>query len=434
MNKILHMNVLIIGSGGREHTIAWKIAQSPLLSKLFVTQGNPGTAQIAQNIAIDTNDFQQIKKVVIDNEIELVIVGTEAPLVNGITDFFVNDNELSNVAIIGPDKTAAQLEGSKAWAKQFMIENNIPTAKYIEITKENREQSKFFFDELKPPYVLKADGLAAGKGVLILDSQKEAEEELENMLSGKFGDAGKKVIIEEYLSGIELSVFFLTDGTTFKILPEAKDYKRIGENDTGLNTGGMGAVSPVPFADDCFMNKVREQIIKPTISGLQSRGIIYKGFVFLGLMNVKGNPFVIEYNVRMGDPETEVVLPRLKTDLLSLLIATTNANLFEHPIEFEQQFATTVMMVSKGYPQDYEKGKIITGLNDVEHAIIFHAGTKQNGNDIVSNGGRVVAVTGMGNTMEEALNHSYENVNRINFDGKNFRKDIGKDLEIYVRS
>jgi len=428
------MNVLIIGNGGREHTLAWKIAQSPILTKLFVAPGNPGTAQIAQNLAIDINDFRQIKKVVLENKIELVVVGPEAPLVNGITNYFRNDDTLVDVSVIGPDQKGAQLEGSKSWAKQFMVENNIPTAKYIEVTKENIEEEKDFLKLLKPPYVLKADGLAAGKGVLILDSREKAEVELENMLSGKFGDAGKKVVIEEFLSGIELSVFFLTDGTNFQILPEAKDYKRIGENDTGLNTGGMGAVSPVPFVDNSFMSKVRKQIIKPTISGLQSRGILYKGFVFLGLMNINGNPFVIEYNVRMGDPETEVVFPRLKTDLLSILIATANSSLFEHHIEFDKQVATTVMMVSKGYPEAYEKGKIIAGFNDVDNAIVFHAGTKQKGNDIVTNGGRVITVTGMGNTMEEALNHSYENIQKINFEGKTFRKDIGKDLEIYVRS
>jgi phosphoribosylamine--glycine ligase len=424
------MNVLILGSGGREHALAWKIARSTLLSRLFIAPGNAGTSEEGTNLPIDINNFDEVKEAVLKNKIELVVVGPEAPLVKGIADFFARDEQLSKISVIGPGVRGAMLEGSKDFAKEFMFKNKIPTARYKSFLPEELEEGKKFLQTLNPPYVLKADGLAAGKGVLILESIDEAKRELESMLSGKFGKASEKVVIEEYLDGIELSVFVLTDGNSYLTLPEAKDYKRIGEGDTGLNTGGMGAISPVPFADEEFMSKVDEKIIKPTIDGLKNEGISYKGFVFLGLMNVNGEPYVIEYNVRLGDPEAEVVLPRIKTDLLSLLKAAGKSSLKKEEISFDERTVTTVMLVSGGYPGNYEKGKLIEGEQDIEDSVVFHAGTKLNEKaEVLSNGGRVIAVSSYGSTMEEALEKSYKNADKINFEGKYYRKDIGFDLK-----
>lgn len=426
------MKILLLGGGGREHAIAWKLIKSPLLEKLYIAPGNAGTAAIGTNINIDVNDFFTIKTFVVTYHIDMLVVGPEAPLVNGITDFFRNTPELKHVKIVGPDKYGAQLEGSKAWAKHFMTRNHIPTAVFFEVSKKNVEEGKSFLKTLNPPYVLKADGLAAGKGVLILENLSDAQKELDSILNGKFGSAGNKVIIEEFLSGIELSVFFATDGTHYLMLPESKDYKRIGENDTGLNTGGMGAISPVPFANTQFMDKVRKQIIEPTILGLKKENINYHGFIFLGLMNVNGNPFVIEYNVRLGDPETEVILPRLKTDLLDILLHMTNDTLDKIMVEFYQDHAATIMLVSKGYPGNYEKGKRITGIKNNKNSTIFHAGTKLEKANVYTNGGRVLAVTSLSNNMDEALAKSYQTIEKINFEGKTFRKDIGQDLKEYV--
>jgi len=431
LKKLLNMNILLLGSGGREHTIAWKLAQSPLLKKLFIAPGNAGTAEVGENINLNVSDFQSIKELVLTKQINMVVVGPEAPLVAGIVDFFANDKALSGIPVIGPGKAGAQLEGSKAWSKRFMQENHIPTAGFLEVTIQNIEEGFSFLEKLSPPYVLKADGLAAGKGVLIIDNLKEAQKELQAMLSGKFGDASQKVVIEEFLDGIELSVFFLTDGDHVLLLPEAKDYKRIGEGDSGPNTGGMGAVSPVPFANSDFLEKVKSRIIQPTIEGLKAKGINYRGFVFLGLMNVNGNPYVVEYNVRMGDPETEVVLPRLKTDLLEIFTALAQNRLDKINVTFNEDTAVTVMLVSEGYPGSYEKGKIITGIKEATNAIIFHAGTKSENNHIVTNGGRVIAVTALGKNMDEALKKSYAAIENIQFEGKTFRKDIGQDLKSY---
>lgn len=422
------MKVLLLGSGGREHALAWKINQSERLTKLYVAPGNAGTAEIAENVNIKVTDFEALANFVEHNAIDMLVVGPEDPLVEGIRDYFEADARFARLMIVGPGKAGAILEGSKDFAKEFMFRHHIPTAGYLTVTKDNLEKGFAFLETLKPPYVLKADGLAAGKGVLILDNLEEAKRELELMLGGKFGKAGNQVVIEEYLKGIELSVFALTDGRSYKILGSAKDYKRIGEGDIGLNTGGMGAVSPVPFANEEFNRKVEERVVRPTIEGLQKDGIDYKGFVFFGLMNVGGDPYVIEYNVRMGDPETEVVMPRLKTDILSLFEAMAKGELEQAAFELDDRFCTTVMLVSQGYPGDYEKGKEITGVPDVKGSIVFHAGTKLADGKVVTNGGRVIAVSSFGKTMREALAQSYENVAKIHFDGMNFRRDIGFDL------
>ena len=423
------MNVLILGSGGREHAFAWKIAQSNQLDKLFIAPGNAGTAQEGTNVNIDVNDFDSIKDFVLSNNVEMVIVGPEDPLVNGIHDYFLADNQLKNIGVIGPKKDGAELEGSKEFSKQFMEKHGIPTAKYQSFNEENINEGITFLESLSPPYVLKADGLAAGKGVLILNDLEEAKTELANMIENKkFGDASTTVVIEEFLKGIELSVFVLTDGQSYKILPSAKDYKRIGEGDTGLNTGGMGAISPVPFADESFLQKVEEQIVQPTIAGLKTDNIDYKGFIFIGLMNDNGNPSVVEYNVRMGDPETEVVIPRIKSDLLALLDGVANQTLHEKMFEVDERTATTVMLVSGGYPEAYEKGKIISSLDAVKDSIPFHAGTKQDGEKIVTSGGRVLALTSYGNNIKEALQQSFESAEKVAFDKKYYRTDIGFDV------
>lgn len=423
------MKILLLGSGGREHALAWKMLQSPLCTSLFVAPGNAGTGQIANNININPNDFEAVKKLVTSENIEMVVVGPEDPLVNGIYDFFKNDAHLSGIPVIGPSKVGAQLEGSKEFAKKFLIKNNIPTAAYDSFTKDTVEQGCEFLATLKAPYVLKADGLAAGKGVLILSSLEEAQQELRNMLvDEKFGQASSKVVIEEFLDGIELSCFVLTDGKSYKLLPTAKDYKRIGEGDTGLNTGGMGAVSPVPFADEILMEKIENRIVKPTIEGLKHEGIEYKGFVFIGLIKVGDDPFVIEYNVRMGDPETEVVIPRLKSDLVQLFSAVANQELDKLPLELDERSAATIMMVSGGYPEDYEKGKEIAGIDTIKDSLVFHAGTKQEDGKVVTNGGRVLAVTSFGDNHQEAIKKSYQNIEVLHFDKMYFRKDIGFDL------
>lgn len=423
------MTTLILGSGGREHTFAWKLSQSPLCKKLYVAPGNSGTSQIAENVAIGVTDFEAIKQLVIEKQIEMVVVGPEDPLVAGIHDFFLNDDLLKNVAVIGPQKAAAQLEGSKEFAKQFLIRHHIPTAAYQSFNASNAEEGYAFLDTLQPPYVLKADGLAAGKGVLILNDLDEAKAELKSMLvDAKFGAASNKVVIEEFLDGIELSCFVLSDGKHYKILPTAKDYKRIGEGDTGLNTGGMGAVSPVPFATEEFLSKIEERIVKPTINGLQKDNLPYKGFIFIGLIKVGDDPKVIEYNVRMGDPETEVVLPRLKNDLAEIFKAISNQTLDTIHIEIDNRAAATIMMVSGGYPEDYEKGKEITGLENVTDSIPFHAGAILKDGKIVTSGGRVLAMTSYGATYDEAIKKSYQNIAKLHFDKMYYRKDIGFDL------
>lgn len=423
------MNILLLGSGGREHALAWKMLQSNKCNQLFVAPGNAGTAQIAKNIAINPNDFESVKQFVLSEKIEMVVVGPEDPLVNGVYDFFKNDAELASIPVIGPSKYGAQLEGSKEFAKEFLVRHNIPTARYESFTAETVEKGYAFLETLNAPYVLKADGLAAGKGVLILNDLAEAKTELKNMLvDAKFGSASAKVVIEEFLDGIELSCFVLTDGKSYKILPTAKDYKRIGEGDTGLNTGGMGAVSPVPFATPEFLSKIEERIVKPTVAGFQKDNIDYKGFVFIGLIKVGNNPFVIEYNVRMGDPETEVVMPRLKSDLVEIFEAMAKQELDKVSLEIDERAATTIMMVSGGYPEDYEKGKAITGIENATDSIVFHAGTSLKDEKVVTNGGRVLAVTSYGTTYQEAITQSYESISKINFEKMYFRKDIGFDL------
>ena len=423
------MIILLLGSGGREHALAYKMLQSSKCSKLFVAPGNAGTAAIATNISIAVTDFNAIKSIVLKEKIEMVVVGPEDPLVLGIFDFFKNDSELMHIPVIGPSKAGAQLEGSKEFAKQFMVKHKIPTAAYESFTAATVEKGCEFLETLQSPYVLKADGLAAGKGVLILNDLEEAKIELRNMLvHAKFGNASAKVVIEEFLDGIELSCFVLTDGQHFKVLPTAKDYKRIGEGDTGLNTGGMGAVSPVPFADIVLLEKIKTRIVKPTVEGLQKDGIEYIGFVFIGLIIVKGEPIVIEYNVRMGDPETEVVVPRIKSDLVELFQAVADGKLNEVSLEIDERSATTVMIVSGGYPEEYEKGKEISGLDKVEGSLVFHAGTKLENGKVVTNGGRVLAVTSFGNDFQEAIKKSYQNIDKLHFDKMYFRKDIGFDL------
>ena len=423
------MNVLILGSGGREHAFTHKLIQSKKVSQIFVAPGNAGTQEIATNINVNPTDFQAVKKAVIAHNIQMVIVGPEAPLVNGVHDFFLADDELKNIPVIGPKKDGALLEGSKDFSKEFMIKHGIPTAKYESFTKESLQEGKLFLETLTPPYVLKADGLAAGKGVLILDSLDEAKAELEEMVSNqKFGDASSTVVIEEFLKGIELSVFVLTDGISYKILPSAKDYKRIGEGDQGLNTGGMGAISPVPFADKAYLKKVEDLVVKPTILGLQKDGIDYRGFIFIGLMNNNGDPSVVEYNVRMGDPETEVVLPRIESDLFDLFEGVANQNLHEKEFSVTEKIATTIMLVSGGYPEAYEKGKLISGLENIKKSIVFHAGTSIKNNTVVTNGGRVIAVTSIADSIQKALEISYDSIDTIHFEKMNYRKDIGFDL------
>jgi len=423
------MTILLLGSGGREHAFAWKMLQSPLCTQLFVAPGNAGTESIAKNVNLKITDFDAIKAFALSEKVEMVVVGPEDPLVKGIFDFFQNDTDLKHIPVIGPSKRGAQLEGSKEFAKEFLVKHNIPTAGYDSFTKETVDAGCAFLETLQPPYVLKADGLAAGKGVLIIQELAQAKEELRNMLvHSKFGEASSKVVIEEFLDGIELSCFVLTDGKNYKILPTAKDYKRIGEGDTGLNTGGMGAVSPVPFADAILLEKIENRIVKPTIDGLQKDGIQYKGFVFIGLINVKGEPIVIEYNVRMGDPETEVVIPRLKSDLVELFLAVANEKLDEKTLEIDSQSAATIMIVSGGYPEEYVNGKVISGIETVTDSIVFHAGTKVDNGQIISNGGRVLAVTSLGTNFEEAIKKSYQNIDKLHFDMMYFRKDIGFDL------
>ncbi len=423
------MTILLLGSGGREHAFAWKMTQSPLCEKLFVVPGNAGTAAIAENVAISPTDFEAVKALVLKENISLVVVGPEDPLVKGVYDYFKNDDSLKHIPVIGPSKLGAQLEGSKEFAKEFLMKHNIPTAAYDSFTAETVEEGCKFLETLQPPYVLKADGLAAGKGVLIIQDLEEAKTELRNMLvHAKFGTASSKVVIEEFLDGIELSCFVLTDGKSYKILPTAKDYKRIGEGDTGLNTGGMGAVSPVPYVDAVLMEKIETRIVKPTIEGFQKDGIEYKGFVFIGLINVKGEPIVIEYNVRMGDPETEVVVPRLKSDLVELFLSVADQKLGDFNLEVDPRSATTVMVVSGGYPEDFEKGKVISGLENITDSIVFHAGTKLDGKKVVTNGGRVIAVTSYGDNFQEAIKKSYQNIDKLSFDKMYFRKDIGFDL------
>ena len=423
------MNILILGSGGREHAFAYKIAESNRCKNLFVAPGNAGTAQIGTNIALSVTDFKAIENCVITNKIEMVIVGPEDPLVEGIADYFSASEALKNVMIIGPSKEGAALEGSKERAKEFMMQHKIPTAGYASFTNETLAEGKLFLETLKAPYVLKADGLAAGKGVLILNDLNEAKQELENMLAhSKFGDASSKVVIEEFLDGIELSVFVLTDGKGYKILPTAKDYKRIGEGDVGLNTGGMGAISPAPFVDEVLMRKIEERIVKPTVNGLKEEQIDYKGFVFIGLIKVGDEPFVIEYNVRMGDPETEVVLPRIKTDLVDLFEATYHQGLDSLNLELDERSAATIMLVSGGYPENYEKGKEINGLNSVTDSIVFHAGTTEKEGKVVTNGGRVLAITSLDSDFREAIKKSYQNIEKLSFNRMNYRTDIGFDL------
>lgn len=422
------MNVLILGSGGREHAFAWRMRNSKYLNNLFIAPGNAGTASLGTNVAISPTDFEALKSFCLENDVDMIVVGPEDPLVRGIYDFFRDDEDICHIAVIGPSQEGARLEGSKDFAKGFMNRHNIPTAQYKTIKLGNIEEGNLFLESLRPPYVLKADGLAAGKGVLIIDDVNEAKRLLWEMLNGMFGAASNKVVIEEFLSGIECSVFVLTDGKSYKILPVAKDYKRIGEGDTGLNTGGMGAISPVPFADETFMKKVEEQIVLPTVNGIRKEKIDYKGFIFLGLINVGGEPKVIEYNVRMGDPETEVVMPLVKSDILDLFISVATETLDTKTLEIDNRFATTVMMVSGGYPENYDKGKVISGVKQIKDSIVFHAGTLLKDDNVVTSGGRVLAVTSYGQTMDEALENSYKNIEKISFENSYYRKDIGFDL------
>lgn len=422
------MNILIVGSGGREHAMAWKIKQSSKLGKLFIAPGNAGTSELGTNIPVGVSDFEGLKKAVIENSIDLVLVGPEVPLCEGLHDFFISDDHLKNVLFVGPYQYGAQLEGSKDFAKEFMKRHKIPTAKYLAVTSENLEEGLSFLKSLQSPYVLKADGLAAGKGVLIINDLQEAEDSLKEMLGGQFGTASSKVVIEEFLSGIECSVFAITDGKDYRVLPVAKDYKRIGEGDTGLNTGGMGAISPVPFADEVFMQKVEDRIIRPTVEGLKKDEIAYNGFIFFGLINVGGEPMVIEYNARMGDPETEAVMLRIKSDFVDLLIGAAEGSLGAKSIEIDTRSAVTVMLVSGGYPGSYEKGKVISGLELIEDSIAFHAGTSFKDGNVCTDGGRVIAVSSYGENMHDALACSYKNAAKISFDGMYYRKDLGFDL------